>query len=151
MLPTGFYSVAPVTSRAVPSSLFILSSSVCKSLQCLISARTQGAVVVTFLGSLVESCCGEGGALQTSITGVFWEHWQCLATLGLPPLMACVLSPSTLLRLQIALQGNCPTWALCSVYFPGLSCSGSGSQVLDKGTDLPGHAFCALLRPEQLS
>ena len=35
-------SVAPVTSRAVPSSLFILASSVCKSLQRLISALTQG-------------------------------------------------------------------------------------------------------------
>ena len=27
------------------------------------------------------------------------------ATLGLPPLMACVLSPSPLLRLQVALEG----------------------------------------------
>ena len=34
--------VAPVTSRAVPPFLFILTSSVCKSLQCLISALTQG-------------------------------------------------------------------------------------------------------------
>ena len=41
MLTTGFYSVAPVTSKAVPSSLFILASSVSKSLQCLISALTQ--------------------------------------------------------------------------------------------------------------
>ena len=35
-------SVAPVTSRSVPFSSFILASSVSKSLQCLISALTQG-------------------------------------------------------------------------------------------------------------
>ena len=64
------------------------------------------------------------------------------ATLGFPPLT--VLPGSTLLRLQDALQGHCPKWALRFVYFPGLSCSGSGSQ------DLVGHAFCALPRSEQL-
>ena len=49
------------------------------------------------------------------------------ATLGLPPLMARVLSRSTLLRLQNALQGNCLKQALCCMLFPGLSHSGSGS------------------------
>ena len=68
------------------------------------------------------------------------------ATLSLPPLMACVLSQFILLRLQVALQGNCPKWALGFVYFPSLSHSGSGSQVLHKGTDLVGPAFCALPR-----
>ena len=52
VLTTGFYSIAPVTS------LFVLASSVCWSLQCLISTLTQGAVVDTFLGSLVQSYCG---------------------------------------------------------------------------------------------
>jgi len=33
--------------------------------------------------------------------------------------MACVLSQSTLLRLQVALQGNCLKWALRFVPFPG--------------------------------
>ena len=42
MLTTGFYSVAPVISKVVPSSLFILAFSVFKSLQCLISTLTQG-------------------------------------------------------------------------------------------------------------
>ena len=36
------------------------------------------------------------------------------------------------------------------MYFPGLSCSGSGSRVLHKGTDSVGHVFCALPRSEQL-
>ena len=35
----------------------------------------------TFLGSLVQSCCGEGGMLQTNNTGnvltVSWPHWVC--------------------------------------------------------------------------
>ena len=49
------------------------------------------------------------------------------ATLGLPPLTACVLSWSTLLRLQVAVQRSCLKRALGCVYFPGLSHSGSGS------------------------
>ena len=72
------------------------------------------------------------------------------ATRGLPMLMACVLSWSTLLRLQVALLGNCLKWALGCMLFPGLSCSGSGSWVLHKGTEFVGPAFCALPRSEQL-
>ena len=71
-------------------------------------------------------------------------------TLGSPPLTACVLSWSTLLRLQVALQGNCLKQALGFMHFPGLSRSGSGSQVLLKGTDLVERVFCALARSEQL-
>ena len=67
-------------------------------------------------------------------------------TLGLPPLTVCVLSQSTLLRLQVALQGNCLQWALDCMHFPGLSHSGSGTRVLHKGTDSVGPAFCALPR-----
>ena len=72
------------------------------------------------------------------------------ATLGLPPAHTCVLSWSTLLWLQVALQGICLKRALGCVHFPGLSCSGSGSCVLRKGSDLVGSAFCALPRSEQL-
>ena len=71
-------------------------------------------------------------------------------TLGLPPLTACVLSQSTLLRLQVALQGNSLKRALGFVHFPGLRLSGSGSQVLYKGTGSVGPAFCALLKYKQL-
>ena len=60
------------------------------------------------------------------------------ATLGLPLLTACVLSHSTLLRLQVALQTNCLKQALGCMHFPGLSHSGSGSQALHKGTDSVG-------------
>ena len=71
------------------------------------------------------------------------------ATLGLPPFTACVLSQSTLLRLQVAVQGNSPKQALGFVHFPGLSCSGSGSWVLHKGIDSVGHVFCAIPGSEQ--
>ena len=72
------------------------------------------------------------------------------AILSLPALTACVLSQSTMLRLQVALQGNCLKQALGCMHFPGLSCSGSGSWVFHKGTELVGDAFCALPRSEQL-
>ena len=86
--------------QSVPSSFLILASSVCKSLQCLISALTQGAKVVTYLGSLVQLCCGEGGTLQTNITGMCGECSQCMDHTGFAP----------------APGGMC---------FPGLHCSGS--------------------------
>ena len=71
-------------------------------------------------------------------------HWVCL------PLTACVPFQSTLLRLQVAPKRNCPKWPLCCMHFPGLSCSGSGSQTFHKGTDLVGPAFCALPRSKEL-
>ena len=84
---------------------------------------------------------------QISLVGVGSAR-SVLVTLGLPPLMACVLSQ--LIRLQVALQGNCLKWALHCVHFPGLSRSGSGSRVLLKGADSVGSAFCALPRSKQL-
>ena len=91
----------------------------------------------------------EGHCKQISLAcvGRVCSVW---ATLGLPQLTRCVLSQSTLLRLQVALQGNCPKRALGCVHFPGLSCSGSGSQALHKGTDSVGPVLYALLRSERL-
>ena len=108
--------------------------------------------MVTYLGSPVQLCCGEGGTLPAHITGVCGPCSQCLGhtSVCLPPLTACVLSSSTLLRLRVALQGNCPKQALGFVHFPGLSRSGSGSRVLHKGTDSAGPEFCALPRSEQV-
>ena len=88
--------------------------------------------MVTHLGLLVQLCCGEGAILQTNITGICGEFLQCMDHTGLPQLTEPVLSRSTLLRLQVVLQGNCPKWALGFVTFPGLSCSGSGSQAQSK-------------------
>ena len=131
--------------------MFILPSSACRSLQCLISALTQG---------------GEGGHLFRLTCSVVlwggrdpankcqWCMWGVLTASG--PHWVCpspgqrVLSGSALLRLQVALQGYCPKWALHFMHFPGVSCSGSGSRLLRKGTDSARRAFCALLRSEQL-
>ena len=91
----------------------------------------------------------EGHCRQISVAcvGSARSAW---ATLGLPQLMVCVLSWSTLLRLQVALQRKCLKRALGCMHFPGLSHSGSGSCVLHKGTDSAGPAFYALPRSEQL-
>ena len=42
-------------------------------------------LVDNFLGSLVQSCCGDGGMLQTNITGVCGECSQCLGHTGFAP------------------------------------------------------------------
>ena len=86
---------------------------------------------------------------QISLACVESAH-SLWATLGLPLLKTCVLSRSTLLKLQVVLQGYCLKLALGCVHFPGLSGSGSGSQVLPKCTDLVGPAFCALPRSKKL-
>ena len=104
--------------------------------------------MVTYSGSLVQSCCGrEEHCKQIPLACVGSAH-SASATLGL--LMACVLSQSTLLRLQVALQGNSLKRALGFVHFPGLNHSGLGSRILYKGKDSVGLAFCALPRSEQL-
>ena len=129
---------------------FILASSVCKSLQCLISTLTQGGEG----GHLFRLTCSVvlwGG--RNTASKYHWDVWGVLAVSGphwVCPHSVCVLSRSTLLRLQVALQGNCLKLALGYMHFPGLSHSCSGSQVLHKGTDLVGPAFCALPRSEQL-
>ena len=108
--------------------------------------------MATCLGSPFHLCCGEGGILQISLEYVGSTH-SVWTTLGLPQLMAAwqrVLSRSTLLRLQVALQGYCPKQALHFLHFPNLSCSGSVSQVLSKGTDSVGGVFGVLPWSEQL-
>ena len=60
------------------------------------------------------------------------------ATLGLPPLTACVLSPSTLLRLQVPLQGPGPELHALARPKP-LTFRFS---VTHKGADSVGPAFC---------
>ena len=79
---------------------------------------------------------------------VFGPHWVCPPTTHTHT--ECVFSQSTLLRIQVALQGNCLKWTLGYVYFPGLSHSGSDSRERYKGTDSVGSVFCALPRSEQL-
>ena len=41
--------------------------------------------MVIYLGSLVQLCCGEGGTLQTNITGLCGEYSQCLGHTAFAP------------------------------------------------------------------
>ena len=119
--------------------------------------------MVSCLGSLVQSCCGEGGALQTNVTGVCGEHPQCSGSTRsshswrvCSPRLHC--SGSRLLYRE---------WALSCLRFQfsgtpqkrGLGCacvlclprrSGSGSQELDVRT-LPGCGAPSPLRGPSLS
>ena len=88
--------------------------------------------MVSCSGSLVQSCCGEGGALQTNVTGLCGEHSQCSGHTGFVPAHRCVLSPSTLLRAP-----GCSIWS-----GPCIEC-GSHFRVLHESADSVGPAFCA--------
>ena len=106
--------------------------------------------MVTFLGLLVQPCFGEGGTLQTYITGVCGECSQSLRhTEFVPTHGVCAFPVSTVQILGWSAR-NCFRWALGCMHFPGLSHSGSGSQVLHRGTDFIGPTFCALPRSKQL-
>ena len=78
----------------------------------------------TFLGSLVQSRCREGGTLQTNNTGLCS---QCLSLTGPAPTHSlCALPAHTALALGCSAR-NTPRPALGCMHLPGLSCSGSGS------------------------
>ena len=98
-----------------------LTSSVCWSLQCLVSVLTQGGqwwtLFFSFLGSLVQSRCGEGGMLQTNSTVM---RMQCLSPTGPVPARGAQTAPA--LRCS---AGNCLRPSLGCVHLPGLSRSGS--------------------------
>ena len=74
---------------------------------------------MSYSGLLVQSCCGEGGRCRQTSLACVGSTRSVPATLVLPLLAACVLSPSTLLRLQAALSGVGP--ALCAVPVLGFS------------------------------
>ena len=111
---------------------------------------TRVAVVVTFLGSRVQSCCGEGGTLQTNITGVCGERSQCLSHTGFATTHGVCASPVYTAQALGCSAWNCLMQALGCMHSPGLSCSGSGSWVPHKGADLVGPVFCARPRSKQL-
>ena len=95
------------------SLFFILASSVYKSLHCVISILTQGGKGGHFLGSLVQLCFGEGGTLQTNITGMCVECSQCMDHSGFAPTHGSVLflglhcSGSRLLCRGTVQRGSC--------------------------------------------
>ena len=106
--------------------------------------------MVIYLGSLVQLCYGEGGTLQTNITGVCGECSQCLGHTGFATAHGMCAFP-----VCTAQAPGCSARALSRVgpAFHALPRSKplrfrfSGTQVLGyKGTDSVGPAFCALPR-----
>ena len=124
----------PVASKAVPS---VIASSVCWSLQCLVSALTQRGWWRTLFFFFRLTCSvalrggREGCCKQITLTCAC----SASATLGLPPVHgACSLSAHTAQALGCS-AGNHPRPALGCLYFPGPSRSGSGTQVVLRGAD----------------
>ena len=104
----------------------------------------------SFLGSLVQSCCGEGETLQTNNTGMYGECSQCLGHTGFAPTHGvCAFRVYTSYALGCS-AGNCLRLTLGCMHFPGLSRSGSGTRVVLKGANSVGPTFFALPRFEQL-
>ena len=103
------------------------------SLRCLISALKQagGGDLLFGFASSVQSCCGEGGALQTDIA-VCGEHSPCSDHTGLAPYRGVCAFP-----IYTAQAPGCSIWS-----GPCVEC-GSSFRVLHKSADLIAPAFCA--------
>ena len=123
--------------------------------------------MVSYLGSLVQLCCGEGGKMQTNIAGVCGECSQCMDHTGFAPAHSglcflglhcsgcrvpcralskagpgfCALSSSKTLRFRFSgtPQGHRLGWACSFVPFPGPS--SSEDQVLGECTVQGGPCF----------
>ena len=93
--------------------------------------------MVTYLGSLVQLCCGEGGTQQTSIAGMYGECSQHMNHTGFATAQGGVCFLGLHFSGPGCSAGHCPKWALHFMHFAGLSCS--CSRVLHKGTDLVGR------------
>ena len=103
------------------------------SLRCLISALTQaggGDLLLRFARS-VQSCCGEGGALQADVA-VCGEHLPCSGHTGFAPYGGVCAFP-----VCTAQAPGCSIWS-----GPCVEC-GSSFRVLHQSADSVVPAFCA--------
>ena len=102
------------------------------SLQCLISALTQagGGDLLLRFASSVQSCCGEGGALQADIA-VCGEHSPCSGRTAFGPYRGVCAFP-----VYTAQAPGCSIWSR-----PCVEC-GSSFRVLHKSADSVAPAFC---------
>ena len=86
--------------------------------------------------------------MQTNITGVCGECSQCMGHTGFAPAQGSVCFPGLHCSgSRVLCKGTVQSGPCSFVHFPGLSHSGSGSQVLPKGTDSVGRAFCVFTGP----
>ena len=74
--------------------------------------------MVTFLGLLVQSCCGEGGTLQANVCR---ECSQCLSHTGFAPAHSVYAFPVYTAQALGCSAGNCLMWALGCVHFSSTS------------------------------
>ena len=89
MLTTGFNMLHLSLPKRFPFLYFgFLCLQVCSGSNFHPDTR-----VVIYLGSPVQSCCGEVGMLQTSITGMRGECWQCLDHTGFAPTLGVCAFP----------------------------------------------------------
>ena len=124
----------PVASKAVPS---VIASSVCWSLQCLVSALTQRGRWRTlfFFFRLTCSVALRGGREGCCKQITLVCACSASATLGLPPVHGtCSLYAHAAQALGCSAR-NHPWPALGCLYFPGPSRSGSGTRVVLRGAD----------------
>ena len=144
-------SVAYITSRVVPPSLFILASFVCKSIQCLISNLTQGGEGVHVFrltcSVVLWGWRDTANKYHWHVWGVLTvngPHWVChsprqhitskVQTAQVPVCSARALSQLDLVILHlwclshlgshVPHKGTEPRWAVCFVPFPGPNHSG---------------------------
>ena len=125
----------PIASKVVPS---VVASSVCWSLQCLVSALTQMGwwwTLFFFLGSLFQSCCGEGGTLQTNNTGMCS---QCLSHTGSAPAHGTCSLPAHTAQAVGCSARNHPWPALGCLHLPGPSCSEAQTRLGLRFVPFPG-------------
>ena len=103
------------------------------SLRCLISALTQagGGDLLFRFASSVQSCCREGGALQTDIA-VCGEHSPCSGHTRFAPYRGVCAFP--------VYTAQAPGYSIWSG--PRVEC-GSSFQVLHNSADSVAPAFCA--------
>ena len=89
--------------------------------------------------------------LQANITGLCGECSQYRDHTGFAPAHRGMCFPNLQCSgSKLLCWVYCPKWALPFMHFPVISCSGSGSWALHKGTDSVGRVFDALPRSEQL-
>ena len=82
---------------------------------------TRGQWRSLFLGSLVQSCCGEGGTLQRNITGMCGVCSQCLGHTGFAPAHSVCAFPVYTVQALRCSAGNCLRLALGCMHFLGLN------------------------------
>ena len=147
----------PVASKVVPS---VIASSVCWTLQCLVSALTQRGwwrTLFFFFCRLTCSVALRGGREECCKQITLACARSASATLGLPPVHgACSLSAQAAQALGCS-AGNHPWPALGCLYFPGQAAQVQALGAQTQSSSSPqrcrlsvGPAFCALPRSEQL-